>query len=184
MGEMLLLIAVVAGASAQAATPTTDVCDGVRPLQAEPVTLAPAAEPGERLAAAGRVLDYDGRPLARAAVVAYQADESGLYNPPTSQTRTPRLRAVAVTAEDGSFAFTTIRPGSYPSRTEPAHIHLVVAAPAHRVKYVDIWFRGDPLITKAQLTRKLLPDSSTFVVTAGKTALGRGFQCDIALEGN
>ena len=36
---------------------------------------------------------------------AYHTDRSGLYNPPDSATRVPRLRGVAVTDEEGRFGF-------------------------------------------------------------------------------
>src|SRR5262245_38948174 len=56
------------------------------------VALCAPDEPGVKVAFWGRVLDYQGRPLAKAAVVAYQADRAGLYNPPGSPTRVPRIR--------------------------------------------------------------------------------------------
>ena len=45
------------------------------------VTIIENTEPGRRLEFSGRLLDYAGRPLSRAAVLAYNADAQGLYNP-------------------------------------------------------------------------------------------------------
>lgn len=96
----------------------------------------------------GRVLDYDGRPLSGAAVIAYHTGEDGLYNPRRSDTRVPRLRGTAVTANDGTFAFHTIWPGAYPEGGAPAHIHLIVTAPAHHPRFLEVQFEGDPHLTR------------------------------------
>src|SRR5262245_45363549 len=126
-------------------------------VDAQPVTLCDANEPGERMVFSGRVLDYTGKPLWKAAVMAYHADAKGLYNPPNTTPRTPRLRNVAITEKDGGFRFSTIRPAAYPDASEPAHIHLGVIAPAHHLRYVTYWFDGDPLIT-AERRRKAATD--------------------------
>src|SRR5438067_879687 len=63
----------------------------------KPVSLCHAAEPGEKLSFSGCVIDYQGKPLAMAAVVAYNADRNGLYVPTGSTTRIPRIRGVCVT---------------------------------------------------------------------------------------
>jgi protocatechuate 3,4-dioxygenase beta subunit len=148
------------------------------------VVLSGADEPGERLTFTGRVLGYDGRPLSKAAVIAYHADKNGLYNPPNSPTRVPRLRGVAITGEDGSFQFSTVRPGPYPDGSEPAHIHMQVMAPAHRHRYVTIWFEGDPLIT-AEMQKKAASDPELIVVKPTRSPTGEWtFARDIRLEGS
>lgn len=96
----------------------------------------------------GRVLDYDGRPLSRAAVIAYHTAGNGLYNPGSSSTRVARLRGTAVTADDGTFRFHTIWPGAYPEGGAPAHIHLIVTAPAHHPRFLEVQFEGDPHLTR------------------------------------
>jgi protocatechuate 3,4-dioxygenase, beta subunit len=148
------------------------------------VRLCDEREPGQRLAFGGRVLDYDGRPLAKAAVVAYNADRQGLYNPRNSRTRVPRLRGVAITDRQGHFRFRTVKPGPYPNLSEPAHIHVSVLAPAHEVRYVDYWFEGDPLITRERRARTG-PNANTVVVRPRDRGDGvHEFQHDIRLEGN
>jgi protocatechuate 3,4-dioxygenase beta subunit len=154
------------------------------PVRSAAVPLAGADEPGERLTFAGRVLDYAGRPLAEAAVVAYHADAGGLYNPPDAGTRVPRLRAVAVTDIHGGFRFATVRPGAYPDGSEPAHIHLEVTAPAHRLRYVTFWFEGDPLITPA-MRRRADRDAEIRIVRPARDSTGGwSFAYDIGMEGN
>lgn len=111
------------------------------------VPLCGPDEPGKKLVFQGRVLDYQGRPLAKAAVMAHQADEQGLYVPKGATSRVPRLRGVAVTGEDGRFRFSTVWPGAYPEGTQPAHIHLAVLGHKHHVRFVTFWFECDPLLT-------------------------------------
>jgi protocatechuate 3,4-dioxygenase beta subunit len=148
------------------------------------VRLCEPSEAGKKLSFGGRVLDMDGRPLAKAAVVAYQTDALGYYNPPGSNTRVPRIRGVAVTAEDGSFRFETIRPGAYPEGGVPSHIHLIVAAPVHRTRYLEYWFEDDPLLTADR--RRRVAGNDDFVIVAVRQDAGGAatFRHDIALKGN
>jgi len=153
-------------------------------VKAVTVRIADPTEPGTKLVFGGHVLDYGGRPLAKAAVVAYHTDAKGYYNPPRSESRVPRIRAVAVTAEDGSFRFETIRPGAYPDGGVPAHIHMVVTAPAHHPRYLEFWFADDPLVTDAR-RREVASNDGFVVVAPRKGADGVAtFLQDITLRGN
>lgn len=148
------------------------------------VALCGPQEPGERLTFLGRVLDYQGRPLATAAVMAYHADHQGLYNPKDSKTRVPRIRGVAVTDAEGRFRFSTVRPGTYPDGSEPAHIHVGVMAPAHHVLDLAYWFEGDPLITEER-RREASKGPGTVIVKLERQQNGSwSFHHDIRLEGN
>jgi len=146
------------------------------------VALCAPEEPGEKLEFWGRVLDYRGQPLSKAAVVANHTDRSGLYNSPDAGTRIPRLRGVSITDEAGRFGFTSIRPAAYPNGTDPAHIHLTVTAPAHRMRYVEYWFSDDPLVTKARREHAAGDPSLVIVEPAGDAKQGWKFSHDIRLE--
>jgi protocatechuate 3,4-dioxygenase beta subunit len=111
MAVLSLAACSCSGPGAPQRTPSTPVG---QPMDSARTILSDASEPGDRLVFFGRVLDYRGQPLSKAAVVAYHADHSGLYNPPNAASRTPRLRAVAVTDHNGEFRFSTVRPGPYP----------------------------------------------------------------------
>lgn len=162
---------------------STETVEFVAPL-AGIVALCGPEEPGDRLQFSGRVLDYAGRPLSKAAVVAYNADRDGLYNPRDGNTRVPRMRGVAITDDEGRFAFSTVRPGAYPNGSEPAHIHLSVSAPAHHVKYVDYWFDDDPLVTAERRTSAAI-HPGTVIVKPRPDANGvASFADEIRLEGN
>lgn len=176
-------LAVLGLSMSSACTAALRAASGIEPPQ-QLIALCGADEQGEKLRFWGRVLDYEGRPLAKASVIAYHTDRSGLYNPPASTTRVPRLRGVAVTDAEGRFGFVTIRPAPYPGGTAPAHIHVAVTAPAHHVRHLEYWFQGDPLIT-ASHRQRAAGDSSTVIVDLVRAADGAWtFGQDIRLEGN
>lgn len=182
-GLALAVGAAVPGAFATAPRSTADQ-HAQEPDRTSGIILAGPDEPGERLRFSGRVLDYAGRPLGRAAVVAYHTDRNGLYNPPDSPTRVPRLRGVAVTDEEGRFSFSTIRPAAYPEGSAPAHIHVEVAAPAHRVRHFEYWFDGDPLITREMRQQAERGDGVVIVRPRRDSTGAWAFSHDIRLAGN
>jgi protocatechuate 3,4-dioxygenase beta subunit len=81
---------------------------------------------------AGSVLDKRGAPVRGAMVEIWQCDANGVYNHPRQpglQRRDAAFQGYGRTqvAEDGAYAFRTIRPVAYPGRTP--HIHFKVHAP-------------------------------------------------------
>jgi protocatechuate 3,4-dioxygenase beta subunit len=149
------------------------------------VAMCTSGEPGERLEFYGKILDENDRPLRAASVIAYSTDVTGLYVPHDAEKtmgRNPRLRAVAVTDENGWYRFTTIKPSPYPDISEPAHIHMHIDAAVHRHMYRTVWFDGDPLITDAK--RGSL-DAETVIVPLTRREDGvHVFRHDIRLSGS
>jgi hypothetical protein len=117
------------------------------PAQGSTAIICRSDEPGARLLIDGRVVDQSGRAVAGASVTVYNTDASGLYNPPNSPTREPRINGSVMTDSEGRFQVLTVRPGSYPDGSEPRHVHFDVTAPGYQRRYSDVWFEGDPLIT-------------------------------------
>jgi protocatechuate 3,4-dioxygenase beta subunit len=115
--------------------------------------IAPPGEPGTPLVLSGVVYRTDGRtPAAGVLVYAYHTNAAGIYPPGGTGTgharRHGRLRGWIRTDSAGRYQFTTIRPGSYPSRGAPAHIHLTVRSPGGEERWIDsIEFDDDPLLT-------------------------------------
>ena len=82
----------------------------------------------------GRVLDGDGRPVAGQLVEIWQANSAGRYIHKRDQHPAPldpNFTGVGrcITGADGSYSFTTIKPGAYPWKNHlnawrPAHIHF------------------------------------------------------------
>lgn len=112
-------------------------------------TLAGPTEPGEKLVLSGVVTWPDGvRPAQGVIVYAHQTNAAGRYANGSRQTawsrRHGRLRGWAKTRADGRYTFLTIKPGPYPDRTMPAHIHLFIGEPGRQPYYIDdVVFDGE-----------------------------------------
>ena len=113
--------------------------------------IAPESEPGTPLVIHGHAFAEDGKtPLANATIFAYHTDKEGVYDRPGTSAHSWRLRGWAKTGGDGRFEFTTIRPGAYPGRREPAHIHVGIQGPGiARFWTGGILFDDDTLVTEA-----------------------------------
>ncbi len=108
--------------------------------------LAPKGEPGDPLRVRGVVYRPDGvTPAAGVILYAYQTDSKGRYIHMPS--KSPRIKGWMRTDAQGRFEFLTIRPGPYPNRTEPAHIHFHLWGPDVDPQWnVDLLFEDDTLI--------------------------------------
>jgi protocatechuate 3,4-dioxygenase beta subunit len=129
-----------------------DVADGEANL-----TTRHEGEPiGERIVVAGRVTDAVGRPVAGQLVEIWQANAAGRYAHARDQHPAPldpNFTGVGrcLTGPDGSYRFTTIKPGPYPWRNHrnawrPAHIHFSLFGSEFTQRLVtQMYFPGDPL---------------------------------------
>ncbi len=117
------------------------------------VVVPPHGEPGERMVLTGRVYKTDRRTPAPGVIVyGYHTNSSGIYPTRGDETGWGRrhgyLRAWVKTNESGEYRFETIRPGTYPSRTDPAHVHMILKEPGRREYWIDeVVFTDDPLVT-------------------------------------
>ncbi len=136
------------------------VFDGLPSKLSSHARIAPINEPGEPLRLWGKVTDRRGHPQSGVIVYAYHTDKGGRYPPPVaplggSRTRHGRLRGWARTDTKGRYRFDTIRPGRYPGRDTPEHIHMHAIEPGRATYYIDdVLFRDDPKLT-AQQVREL-----------------------------
>lgn len=117
--------------------------------------IAPEDEPGTPLVIHGQVVATDGRtPVPGTTVFAYQTDEDGIYSGPGKPGDPWRLQGWVVTDEKGRFELRTVRPGSYPGRTVPAHVHLTVETREHGRQWTEeLRFADDPLLDAEQRRR-------------------------------
>jgi len=117
-------------------------------------------EPGDRLILSGRVLKPDGKTPAPGVVVyAYHTNAAGIYptrgNEKGWGRRHGYLRGWVMTNEAGQYRFETIRPGAYPNRTDPAHIHVTIKEPNRREYWIDeVVFEGDPHVNERYRSRE------------------------------
>lgn len=145
------------------------------------VRLADPAERGEPLVLTGRVLRADGRtPAAGALLYLYQTNAAGVYARRGDETGNGRrhgyLRGWLRTDAQGRFCVATIRPGHYPGRPDPAHIHATVQEGRGAEGYIDDFvFEDDPRVTpayRAQVRRR--GGSGVVRLTRGPDGIWRG----------
>jgi len=115
--------------------------------------IAPEGEPGQPMRIRGTAFLQDGRtPAAGIVIFAFQTDARGLYH--EEGARPLRLRGWAQTDHQGRFEFLTVRPGVYPNRSTPAHVHFTMDGKGLSRRWTgDLEFADDPLLTDAQRSR-------------------------------
>ena len=134
-------------------------CEGV--FEGLPTTLSsvtrlpPPGEPGQPMIIDGIVRDQRGAPARGIIVYAYHTDANGIYRPPDNAPgdaarRHGQLRGWAMTDSLGHYRFITIRPGHYPQRNAPQHVHMHVIEQGCCTYYIaSIHFDDDQLLDAA-----------------------------------
>ena len=172
----------------------------VRPDDSD-LTRQHAGEPlGQRIFVSGRVLDLDGRPAAGMLIEVWQANAAGRYVDPADQWPAPldpnfTGAGRCMTGADGTFRFTTVKPGAYPWRNHhnawrPAHIHFSVFGPEIGSRLVtQMYFPGDPLLALDPIFQSV-PDPkgrerlvANFDLGSTEPEWALGFRWDIVLRG-
>ena len=125
------------------------------------LTIQHAGEPvGERIVVTGRVLDGEGRPVRRQLVEIWQANAAGRYIHKRDQHPAPidpNFTGVGrtLTDDDGSYTFTTIKPGPYPWKNHhnawrPAHIHFSMFGTEFTQRMItQMYFPGRPAVRRS-----------------------------------
>lgn len=122
-------------------------------------TLPDFADDGTGLMVTGTVFRAGGTtPATNVILYFYHTDQQGVYPTRGDEKGWGRrhgyLRGWVKTGPDGRYTFYTLKPGSYPSRSEPAHIHLTVLEPDGKYYWLDDFlFEGDPLLTAERRRR-------------------------------
>jgi protocatechuate 3,4-dioxygenase beta subunit len=119
--------------------------------------IAPPGEPGEPMTISGTIYQADGKTPAPGVILyLYHTDNKGIYSPAPNQKvalRHGHLRGWMKSDAKGRYLFTSIRPGSYPSRKAPQHIHPLVKEPGVSLYWIDEFvFDDDELLTKEALS--------------------------------
>ncbi len=96
---------------------------------------------GERLVVTGTVRTTSCDPLAGAEMEIWHADASGAYDNDGFH-----FRGALTTDPQGRWELHTIVPGRYLNgdRYRPAHIHVKLHAPGHKLLTTQLYFEGDP----------------------------------------
>jgi protocatechuate 3,4-dioxygenase beta subunit len=167
-------------AAAQPPLPTCEWCGADEAPEALTwdIRIAGPDEPGEPLTVSGTVFESDGKTPAPGVILyLYHANAKGVYPKRGDETGNGRrhgyLRGWLRTDERGRYRFTTVRPAAYPSRTEPAHIHVTVKEPDRAEYYIDSFlFEGDELITP-RFRERLAGRGGSGIIALARDADGR-----------
>ena len=135
--------------------------------------IPPPGEPGEPLEISGTIYQADGvTPAAGVVIFVYHTDVGGYYNKEDDPGH-PRLRGWMKTGADGRYAFHSIKPGAYPHRKTPAHIHAHLYARDYSERSIDdYWFEGDPRITTEAVSLAKQQGSTPVIVTLKRDGAG------------
>jgi protocatechuate 3,4-dioxygenase beta subunit len=115
---------------------------------------------GQKILLTGTVYQSDAKTVApNVLLYYYQTNLSGIYATKDSEERNmPKnklgqthgyIRGWLKTNEQGKYSIYTIKPESYPSRDEPAHVHITVSEKNMKDPYYidDFVFDNDPLLS-------------------------------------
>jgi protocatechuate 3,4-dioxygenase beta subunit len=172
----------------------------VDPLEAD-LTVQHDGEPiGERMVVTGRVLDGDGRPVRHQLVEIWQANASGRYIHQRDQHPAPLDPSFTgagrcLTDADGTYTFTTIKPGPYPWRNHrnawrPAHIHFSLFGTEFTQRMVtQMYFPHDPLFDLDPIYSSVVDPAArarlvaTYDHDVTRPEWSTGYRWDIVLSG-
>ncbi|MGH7333159.1 MAG: intradiol ring-cleavage dioxygenase [Candidatus Rokuibacteriota bacterium] len=107
-----------------------------KPNSPRRVSLLEPGITGTKIVVTGAVLSTDCRPVARALVDFWHADDRGDYD-----NAGYKLRGHLFTDDHGRYRVETIVPGLYPGRTR--HFHVKVQAPNRPVLTTQLYFPGE-----------------------------------------
>ena len=152
----------------------------------------PRAE-GQPIVVSGRVTDEEGRPVRKALIEVWQANCRGKYEHPddiTQQAPDPNLKAFGrmLTADDGRYRFTSIKPGAYPNPgydnwMRPPHIHFsVFCAGVMQRLITQMYFPGEPLNDIDPILNGI-EDLAARATLIGRDLGGGNFEFNIVLRG-
>ena len=130
---------------------------GNKPLRAVD-TLPTFAAANNKIKVTGTVFQNDGKTPANGVILyVYHTDAGGVYPTKGNEEGWARrhgyLRGWVKTGADGRYTFYTFKPGTYPTRDAPAHIHITVMEPDGKYYWLnDFHFEGDSLLTNRELS--------------------------------
>ena len=110
---------------------------------------------GIRIKVTGRVYEPDGTTPAKDVILyVFHTNQEGIYESRSGARNWERrhgyIRGWLETGEDGRYTFYTMKPGAYPDRSEPAHIHIIVLEPDGKYYWIEgFLFEDDPMVTPA-----------------------------------
>lgn len=129
---------------------------------------------GQQMKIEGTVYKKDGKtPAAGIIIYYYQTNAGGVYAKTADETtRHGSIRGWMRTGTDGKYTIYTIKPGSYPGSTIPAHIHFIIKEANINEYYIDdINLNDDPFLTETERGR-LRQYAGSGIITLTKNSEG------------
>ena len=134
------------------------------PAQLLPTDTSPGySQEGQKILLTGKAYKRDGQtPAANTILYYYHTNINGKYaTKPSEVSNMPKnklgqthgyIRGWVKTGKDGKYSIFTVMPGTYPNRSEPAHIHMYVKEEGETPAYYidDFVFDNDPLLTTSK----------------------------------
>ena len=112
---------------------------------------------GLKIKITGTIFLPDGKtPAENVILYIYHTDQNGKYatrgNEKGWARRHGYIRGWIKTGSDGKYTFYTLKPGTYPDRSQPAHIHPIILEPNGKYYWLGSYhFKGDPLLTEKEI---------------------------------
>ncbi|HTR86273.1 MAG TPA: dioxygenase [Reyranella sp.] len=114
---------------------------------------------GEPLVVSGKIVDEKGKPAKGTVLALWQNSGNGMYAQQDPNQSPTNYHARLTVADDGTFAFSTVRPVSYTVPDDgpagdmlralgrhawrPAHLHMIVHAPGHKPLITEFFPEDD-----------------------------------------
>lgn len=117
-------------------------------------TLPDYNNPGPKMEVSGTIFKSDGKtPAADVILYVYHTNQEGIYPTKGDETgwakRHGYIRGWIKTDKTGKYKFFTLRPGAYPGRENPEHIHATIKEPGVVEYWIDEYlFDDDPILGK------------------------------------
>lgn len=116
-------------------------------------TLPDFKDKGPKMLVTGTIFKKDGKTPAKDVILyIYHTDQTGEYPTKGNETGWARrhgyIRGWIKTGADGKYSFYTLRPGAYPGRQNPEHIHPTIKEPGYTAYWIDEYlFEDDPILS-------------------------------------
>lgn len=137
-------------------------------------TLPDFKDEGAKIKLTGTIYQQDGKTPAKDVILyIYHTDQNGIYPTNGNETgwgkRHGDLRGWIKTGSDGKYIFYTLKPGTYPNRSAPAHIHPVILEPDGKYYWIEEFlFEGDPLLTSNDTEKRFPRGGNDYILTLKK----------------
>ena len=137
-------------------------------------TLPDFSEEGLKIKITGTIFLPDGKtPAENVILYIYHTDQNGIYatkgNEKGWAQKHGYIRGWMKTGSDGEYTFYTLKPGTYPDRSEPTHIHPVILEPDGKYYWIEEYlFEDDPLLSNEDGSKTLPRGGSSGILSLKK----------------